>query len=169
MWYFWIEFLDISRCGDNLHSLWVSVCFFIYFLFIYPESTGYISVTITCVENTTWHDLYQDYFFVYLNKSHIGELLITMTCYLYIISTHFEERPKLKMWFWIYPPINLSRYTPKDCWYEYYYSKKWYKNGCVCPPQKLGLMRATKVIVILVRKKPMAPKSSGNQSPQFKV
>ena len=23
---------------------------FIYFLFIYPESTGYISVTITCVE-----------------------------------------------------------------------------------------------------------------------
>ena len=47
--------------------------------------------------------------------------------------------------------------------------KKTVENWCVCPPQKLGLMRATVVIMVLVRKSSKVPKSSGDQSPQFKI
>ena len=76
------------------------------FVFFYPflsATTVYISVTNTRVQNTPYHDIYQEFLFFYTSIHLIlewypprYEWLIAMTCYFYTIYTHFEDQTRLK-------------------------------------------------------------------------
>ena len=120
-WYIFLGwFSDISRCGDTFHSPLVSGFPLLYFIPILPATIVYKPVTKTWVNNTPCNDHHQEFFFWYTSISLMSEwypqryeLLIAMECYLYTISTHFDELTELIVEIWISPSIYISK-NPKE-------------------------------------------------------
>ena len=156
-------------------SLGFKFSFFVFFSH-FPNPTGYISTINKGVNNTPWHDLYQECFFWYTSINIISEwyppiyeFLIAMACYLYTISTYFEEQTKLKTrkkHFDQYISLDKTQWIVDMNIIIY---DKLYKNGCVCTPQKLGIMRATEVMVVLVRLSSKLPKSIEEESTEVNI
>ena len=129
---FWNNFNIFPEMWTQLLLYLSFRSYFLYFLFISLATTGYISAINTGLKYTSWRDLYHKSLFWYTSINLISdwyscryELLIAMACYLYTISTHFEERKTLWMEIWLSTSIYISEYNTIDRCDEYYHYKKY--------------------------------------------